>query len=248
MNSDIAILCVTALCIGVVHTILGPDHYIPFVAMARSGAWSIRKTFWVTLACGVGHVAGSVVIGVVGLAVGAMVMQLETLESWRGGMAAWMLIAFGTMYLTWGIVQAVRNMPHTHLHAHADGTLHCHLHTHDTAHLHVHEASSPATLHASANAQSAGVWAPWLLFLVFIFGPCEPLIPLLMFPAAKADALAVVLVITAFSVATVGTMTAAVLVMRYGFSFVHVPRLSRFGHAFTGLAILTCGMLVKFGL
>jgi hypothetical protein len=43
-------------------------------------------------------------------------------------------------------------------------------------------------------------------------------------------------------------MTLAVLVMRYGVSFLQLPRLERFSHAFAGLAILVCGLLVRLGL
>ena len=81
-----------------------------------------------------------------------------------------------------------------------------------------------------------------------MFGPCEPLIPLLMYPAAKASPWAVAAVVAAFTLATVATMTLTVMVMRFGISFLHLPQLSRFSHAFAGLAILVCGMLVTFGL
>jgi len=33
-------LCATAAGVGVIHTLLGPDHYLPFAAMARAGDWS----------------------------------------------------------------------------------------------------------------------------------------------------------------------------------------------------------------
>ncbi|MFM1902268.1 MAG: hypothetical protein RLZZ440_168, partial [Planctomycetota bacterium] len=55
-------------------------------------------------------------------------------------------------------------------------------------------------------------------------------------------------VVAAFTVATVGTMLAAVLVLRSGTGFVRLPKLDRFAHAFAGLAILACGVLVKAGL
>jgi nickel/cobalt transporter (NicO) family protein len=222
-SSEALILSLTAASIGAVHTLLGPDHFIPFVAMSRAGDWSARKTLWVTTGCGLGHVAGSVLIGLLGLAVGAVVMKLEALESLRGDLAAWMLIAFGLAYLTWGIVQAARKLPHAHVHAAAAGG-------------------------SASGATGASVWTPWLLFLVFVFGPCEPLIPLLMYPAAKASPWAVAAVVAAFTLATVATMTVTVMVMRFGMSFLHLPQLSRFSHAFAGLAILVCGMLVKFGL
>jgi len=55
-------------------------------------------------------------------------------------------------------------------------------------------------------------------------------------------------VVAAFTVATVATMTLTVMVMRFGVSFLYLPQLSRFSHAFAGLAILGCGVLVKVGL
>jgi nickel/cobalt exporter len=238
-------LCGTAFTVGIVHTILGPDHYLPFVAMARAGGWTVPRTLAVTTACGLGHVAGSVAIGLVGLALGVAVMRLETLEAFRGDTAGWLLIGFGLAYFVWGLVRAFRSRSgghgHAHVHAHADGTVHAHEHTHHGEHLHVHAAAAQA-------GGSVAVWAPWALFLLFAFGPCEPLIPLLMYPAAKASPWAVAGVVAAFTVATVGTMLAAVVVLRSGAHFVRLPKLDRFAHAFAGLAILACGVLVKAGL
>jgi len=237
--SDTLALTTAAVTIGVVHTALGPDHYLPFAAMSRAGNWSLRKTLLVTLACGVGHVASSVVIGLVGLALGTMVMQLEAVESLRAGWAAWLLIGFGLAYFTWGVVQAVRNRPHTHLHMHADGTVHSHPHVHEGDHLHVHEEED-------ATGKTT-VMTPWLLFVIFVFGPCEPLIPLLIYPAAEADPLAVLAVVLAFSLATLATMTVAVGLMTMGLQTLAVGRLHRYSHALAGLTVLVCGIMVKLG-
>jgi len=212
-------LSATAVSIGAIHTLLGPDHYVPFAAMSHAGGWSAGKTLRVTVACGLGHVAGSVARGLLGLAVGVAVVQLELVEAVRGEFAGWMLMAFGAAYLGWGLVAAARH------HGHAD-----------------------PLRDADATAATTGLWTPWLLFLVFVFGPCEPLIPLLIYPAAQADGLAVAAVVGAFAAATVGTMVVAVLAMRYGAAVVRLPRLERFSHALAGLAILACGLLVKLGL
>lgn len=249
---QVAALCATAFSVGVIHTILGPDHYIPFIAMARAGGWSTPRTLGVTAACGLGHVAGSVVIGLVGLALGIAVMQLEGLEALRGDTAAWLLIGFGLAYFSWGMMRAFRSAGggHSHVHVHADGTVHAHEHSHEADHMHVHHAADEVAAQGEAGqvAPAASVWVPWALFLVFVFGPCEPLIPLLMYPAAKSSPWAVALVVAAFTIATVGTMLAAVVVVRSGVTLVRLPRLDRFSHAFAGLAVLVCGMLVKFGL
>ena len=89
---------------------------------------------------------------------------------------------------------------------------------------------------------------PWILFLIFAFGPCEVLIPLLMYPAAEANTFAIVAVVGAFSLATVLTMVASVMLIVHGMNFVKLPNLHRFSHAIAGFAVLLCGFLVKFGL
>lgn len=235
-------LCVTAITVGAIHTLLGPDHYVPFVAMARAGDWSLGKTLRVTAACGLAHVAGSVTIGLVGLALGLAVMRLEAFEAFRGDVAAWLMIGFGLAYAVWGLVRAARShAPHDHVHVHADGTVHAHTHTHDTPHLHVHASQA-------SRAPSGPVWSPWLLFLVFAFGPCEPLIPLLMYPVAKASWSAVAAVVLAFAAATIATMSMAVVVLRSGASLLPARGLERYSHALAGAAILMCGTLISLGL
>lgn len=58
MNMDLGLLVLTAVSIGFVHTVLGPDHYLPFVAMSAARNRTSRKTMLVTAFCGVGHVLG----------------------------------------------------------------------------------------------------------------------------------------------------------------------------------------------
>ena len=47
---------------------------------------------------------------------------------------------------------------------------------------------------------------PWVLFTIFVFGPCEPLIPLVMYPAAQYNFFGVVLVTLSFGLMTILTM------------------------------------------
>lgn len=246
MTADITALVITAVSLGVVHTALGPDHYLPFAAMARAGGWSMRKTMVITVLCGLGHVASSIVIGLVGLALGIMLVRLEMLEQFRGGLAGWLLIGFGLAYLSWGIVRAIRHQPHEHLHVHADGTIHSHAHVHEGDHLHVHETEVESD--ASVGGNNLAVMTPWLLFIIFVFGPCEPLIPLLIYPAAEANTFAVLVVVLAFSLATLATMSVVVALMTIGLHAVSLSRLHRYSHALAGFAVLACGILVKLGL
>lgn len=247
MTAEVSVLILTAFSVGFIHTILGPDHYIPFVAMARSNDWSKRKTLLITGLCGIGHIAGSVLIGCIGILLGTLVFQIEAIEAFRGDVAAWLLIGFGLAYFTWGLVNAIRDIPHTHLHSHADGTVHSHLHKHDVEHRHLHDGVAIAEASDKETRPGKSV-TPWLLFLIFAFGPCEVLIPLLMYPAAEANVLAIFGVVLAFSIATITTMVASVMLIVFGLDFVKAPNLHRYSHALAGFAVLLSGALVKFGL
>ena len=91
---------------------------------------------------------------------------------------------------------------------------------------------------------------PWVLFIVFVFGPCEPLIPLVMYPAAtKQGFFSVFVVAGVFGLATIGTMLAIVLMAVAGLSKLPMDKLERYSHALAGLAVLICGIAIKaFGL
>ena len=175
--ADTALLS-TAAVLGVVHTLLGPDHYVPFVAMGRARGWSLGRTLGVTATCGVGHIAGSVALGAIGIATGRAIAGLESFEAARGGLAGWLLVGFGLAYLAWGLKSAYRNRPHTQWHGHADGTVHAHTHVYRREHAHAH-AAPVAAGSAPENGETRSI-TPWVLFTIFVFGPCEPLVPLLM--------------------------------------------------------------------
>ena len=190
MSEELALLAVTAASVGLAHTVLGPDHYIPFVVMGRAGGWCRSKTIWVVLLCGLGHVLSSVLIGSIGIALGLAVTHLGVFESWRGNLAGWALVAFGLVYFLWGLRRALRGQAHSHGHLHEDGGRHDHPHDHQAAHLHPHENEARPSL------------TPWILFTVFFLGPCEPLIPLMMYAAARTSWSGVAMVAGVFSLTT----------------------------------------------
>ena len=234
MSPEITILVFSAAAIAFTHTILGPDHYLPFIAMAKARRWSIGKSLRITLLCGIGHLLGSVALGLVGITIGAQLASLEWLEGLRGNLAAWLLIGFGLAYTAWGLRQAARNRPHTHWHSH-DGVAHSHVHTHHSAHAHVHEASS-------GNRSLT----PWVIFIIFVLGPCEPLIPLLMYPAARESLFGVMLVAGVFGLVTVASMLLTVALTLKGLEKVHIRPLERYTHAIAGATVLACGLAIVF--
>lgn len=233
MENGLLVLLGTAATIGFVHTALGPDHYLPFIVLSKARGWSARKTFTVTALCGVGHVLGSVVLGFVGIAAGIALFRLELFESVRGDIAAWLLMGFGLAYLAWGLHRAFRSRPHEHEHEHEDGKVHVHTHSHVGEHAHPHGAEGRSM-------------TPWVLFLIFVFGPCEPLIPILMFPASQGSYGHVALVAAVFAVATVATMLAVVALAYYGLARVRIRPLERFGHALAGFALFASGGAIAF--
>lgn len=237
VSQELVILTVTAASIGLVHTLLGPDHYLPFVVLSRARGWTRAKTAAVTTLCGIGHVGSSVLLGTVGIALGLAVSQLALFESTRGDIAAWLLTAFGLVYMVWGLRRAMRGRSHSHVHAHHGGEVHVHDHDHHRTHLHPHDQSS-----------TARALTPWVLFTIFVFGPCEPLIPILMYPAAAQSTLGVVLVASVFGVVTIATMVTVVLLLSFGLESLPTGRLERYSHALAGFAVLLCGVAIHLGL
>ena len=235
MPDEFTTTIAVAAAIGVTHTLMGPDHYVPFVALSRARAWSLGKTLLIASLCGIGHVAGSLVLGIVGAGLYTQIERLVGIENLRAQTAAWMLTAFGFAYLVWGMHRAVRNRPHTHVHLHADGTIHTHRHSHQGDHAHVHESPDRAA------------FTPWVLFIIFVFGPCEPLIPILMYPALQHGWLRMLLVAAVFCVATVTTILAAVTFGVLSLRTIRLDWLSPYTHALTGLAITACGAAILLG-
>ncbi len=240
MSEELFLLGAAAASVGFVHALAGPDHYLPFITLARARRWSAARTAGVTLTCGAAHVTGSLLLASLGIALGWTLGGLDRIEAWRGSLAGWLLLGFGLAYLAWGLRQAYRARPHSHWHSHVDGTLHNHLHSHVEQHAHVHEAKT----NARGTVRRLG---PWALFLIFVLGPCEPLIPLLMVPAASREWTGIVAIAAAFTATTLVTMTAVVLAGRLTATWLPDGGWQRWSHAVAGLVIAMCGVAIRLG-
>lgn len=234
MENSLMPLYITAAALGFMHTIFGPDHYVPFIVMAKARNWGVPKTLILTILCGIGHIMSSVIIGLLGVIFGINVMKLKALESFRGNIAGWLLIVFGFTYLVWGIYRAIKNRPHEHAHSHIDSEEHSHTHSHKEGHVHLHTEKGKVNI------------TPWILFTIFVFGPCEPLIPIIMYPAAKNNGMGVALVAAIFGVITILTMSTIVMASYFGLKLVNFGRMERYSHAFAGASIFLCGVAVQF--
>ena len=241
MESDLALLLAAAAALGVIHTLLGPDHYLPFIFLSRARGWGLARTMRLTLACGAGHVAASILIGLVAGAAGLALGRLEAVQALRGDLAAWLLVGSGLAYALWGARRALRRRPHTHWHQHADGAVHSHEHDHLGEHAHPHP------VRRDAGRMTAGL-AGWGLFTIFILGPCEPLLPMIMAPAAAGSWRAAALVVAVFAATTLTTMTAVVWAGSLGLTRLSLEPFERYGHAVAGLVIAACGAAMLAGL
>lgn len=235
MGTEFSILAATAASIGFVHTITGPDHYLPFIVLGKARNWRLSRTLGVTAICGLGHVLGSVILGFIGIGLGLAVGRLNVIEGLRGDLAAWLLISFGLVYGVWGLRKALAEKPHSHAHTHVDGTIHHHHHHHHTEHAHPH-----------VDEKSARSITPWALFIIFVLGPCEPLIPILMYPAANSSLSGLIGVTAIFSAVTIGTMVAMVFLAERGINLIPAKKLERYAHALAGLAITSSGLAIQF--
>jgi len=232
IEKDIWVLASTAATLGLVHTLIGPDHYLPFIVISRARGWSLPKTLLISFFSGLGHVLSSVILGFVGLALGIALARLQGVETVRGSLAAWLLITFGFAYFVWGLWRALKRRPHSHAHIHSEGEEHEHGHIHQSDHYHLHGRKAKASL------------TPWILFTIFVFGPCEPLIPLVMYPAAKHDTLGVALVAAAFGLTTIATMLVLIALGSWGLTFLPLGKLERYVHALAGAMIFISGLSV----
>ena len=220
MNQEITILLFTAASLGFIHTVLGPDHYVPFIVMSKAGKWSKLKTIWITIISGIGHVLSSVILGFIGIGFGTALHEIVAIESSRGEIASWLMIAFGLVYFVWGMRRAIKKKGHYHLQS--------------------RQAESEHNHHKIVNL------TPWIIFTIFVFGPCEVLIPLLMYPAAQQSLVGLILVTLVFGTTTILTMLSIVLLGSFGINIIPLGKVERYSHALAGLFIFLSGSAIQF--
>jgi hypothetical protein len=225
MSPELEVLMIAAITISFLHTVAGPDHYLPFIALSKARGWKFSKTLMWTVICGCGHVWSSVVLGCGGAALGWSLSKVKWLESVRGGLAGWTLLGFGLVYCIWGIARAQQNRRHKHFDVYEDGSVYVFEHNHNEV----------------VPAKDRHRVTPWVMFIIFLLGPCEPMIPLLYFPAAKNSLYGMIFLIVVYTVFTLITMILMVTMGYFGFSFLKTNKLERYMHAIGGFAIFICG-------
>jgi len=227
---ELYLLYASAASLGFVHTILGPDHYLPFIVLSKARNWSGSKTLWITFFSGIGHVGSSVLIGMFGIALGVSLNKLEYLESYRGEIVGWMLFAFGILYTIYGIYKYMKSSHHFHL----------------PDFLVPKKIRGLQHLPTEDQKEDNTKLTPWILFLIFVFGPCEVLIPMLIFPAYKNSTFGMLTVALIFGIATISTMLLTVYIGHRGTSLIKFKKQEKYLHLFAGILILISGSGILF--
>jgi hypothetical protein len=130
---------------------------------------------------------------------------------------------------------------HEHAHEHPHG--HEHGHEHGHAHPHVHPKAAVEWEQAPASWKSL---TPWLLFVIFVLGPCEPLIPLFFASAVAGDWGNVTLVVAGYGGATLLAMHGLVALFWVGLRRVDLGPLERWTHALAGGVLALAGAAMVF--
>ncbi len=237
------VLLGTAASLAIVHTLIGIDHSLPLAALGRARGWALGRTLLVTGVCGAGHVASSVVIGAAGVGLGVATDSLLRIESVRGELAAALLLAFGLSYTAWALWPRRRGREGGDARA---GLPACAGDERDPA------ADSATPLENGPDADGGGTGdirgvTAWALFVVFVLGPCEPLIPLMVVPGLAGDWLAVAAVAGVFGLLTIAVMLAAVAAAWHGIGWIGQSARHRGGqlaHAAAGLVVTASGAAV----
>ncbi|MCG6187927.1 sulfite exporter TauE/SafE family protein [Maribellus maritimus] len=232
--NELYLLYVTAASLGFFHTLLGPDHYVPFIVLSKARNWSRSKTLWVTFVSGLGHVSSSVVLGFIGIALGISVSKLESIEAFRGEIVGWLLFAFGLIYFFYGLFRHIKRRGHHH---HFFSFL---LPGRIRKMHHLNDSGADMDKNEKSNVTF------WMLFLIFVFGPCEVLIPMLIFPAAEHSSVGVATVAIIFGLATIVTMLSIVYLGYKGARFLNFKDKGEYVHIAAGLVIAFLGTSILF--
>jgi len=222
------LIIITTILTAFFHTLFGPDHYVPFAVLAKAKKWSIMKTTWITTLCGIAHVGSSFLLAMIVLFLGVNLGRFQIFQSYHGNISAIALTAFGIIYFLWGIRHAFRSKQHNHYHYHLDES-HSHIHNHKGDHLHLPEKKDLSL---------------WIFFIIFIFGPCEPLIPLLLYVGSKYSFLSFVFTASIFSIITIASMLALIIAILLGLQQIPFKKFDKYSHAIAGATIALCGFAI----
>ena len=230
MTSTAFLLFLSSCSTAVIHALI-PDHWLPFVLMARAQGWSEHRAATLTGLAGILHVLATIVAG--GLVIFAGSSSVHSLAERTGHslefVGGFLLAVFGVSY---GIFRHLRE---ARVHA-AAGPERA-----DAAeaggHVHVHGHLLERWFHGALTAGA--------LVLVIGISPCALLVPVL-FAASAAGPGAVLAAALGFALCTIATMVGVTIVAMRGMRRLELPFFTRYGDLISGALVGAVGLLLMF--
>jgi len=228
VTSTAFLLFLSSCSTAVIHALI-PDHWLPFVLMARAQGWSERRAAALTGLAGVLHVLVTVVAGGLTILVGSASIHSLAQRSGHslGFVGGFLLAVFGVAY---GIFRHLRE---ARVHSAAgpervDQSA-------DGGHVHVHGHLLERWFHGALTAGA--------LVLVIGISPCALLVPIL-FAASAAGLGAVLAAALGFGLCTIGTMVGVTVVAMRGMRRIELPFFTRYGDLISGALVGAVGLLL----
>lgn len=225
MASTGVLLFLSSCATAIIHALI-PDHWLPFVLMARTENWSQRRTVLLVALAGLIHVMVSfaVAAGVILLAGSPARHLAERVGASLELLAGLLLVLFGLVY---GISAHFRE---ARAHAHGGGGTNA-----PPDHIHAHGHLLERWFH--------GAITPGALVAIIGVSPCVLLQPIL-FGAAGQGALVMIAAASGFAICTLATMIAVTMAAGHGMNHLDLPFFTRFGDLLSGLLIAGIGVYV----
>ena len=241
MNSALA-LVLAAAGVGFGHAVL-PDHWAPLAVLSRTRRDPLRRVVRRSLAAAGAHVALSLLLGAILIAVGLGFRG--TVLRYEDYVVGGLLLATGAVFL----VLELTGRGHGHSHEHE----HAHDHSHDHGHPHAHDHSPDhAHPHAPASAPSGRpgrLQAAAALAVPFgaAASPDLTILPVFLAAGALGSATAVgsLLVFAGVTMATIVGLTVAASL---GVARLTAPWVERRANLLTAGTLLLFGALIAVGL
>ena len=224
MASTGALLFLSSCATAIIHALI-PDHWLPFVLMARSRNWSEGQTIVMVALAGVLHVTATLAVAAVAIVVGSDPARLlaDRIGASLESLAGVLLIVFGVAYGIW----AHRREARAHAPSGDQSTNHGPMH----AHGHLLGRWFQGTASGGALVAIIGV------------SPCILLQPILFGAAARGVAVVAATAI-GFAVCTLATMIGVTLIATRGIRRIELPFFTRYGDLISGLLIAAIGLFV----
>lgn len=211
---------------AITHALI-PDHWLPFVLMARMQRWSLRRAALLTGLAGLLHVVMSIILGLAAVLIGAGSARSLAEKAGRPleSLAGLLLVIFGVAY---GVLSHLREA-RAHAHggaAHGGGALHAHGHL----------------LSRFARGTRTGA----ALVTIIGISPCALLAPILFAAAAEGPGPMAAAALS-FALCTVLTMVGLVAGALHGMRRFDLPFFTRWGDLASGLLLAAIGVALMLG-